>query len=681
MFGLFPKSLNKDVACLFLISFLILYFELVCIRWVSSTVTYVGLFSNIILLAAFLGIGVGCTLSGRKLRLLDHFPVAVFFFVLLFSVGAFRSTIYSRALFATAGGLLTFTPGAGVFLNPSLMLILIFAFVSLLFIPLSQEMGLLFRRFKPLSAYSLNVGGSLAGICAFTAMSYLSLGPVWWFGTFYLLLFAFKALHEPSSTFTINFWIFLPVTLMCLTYGLEEVAAPNELDVPSVPQVYWSPYYRIDKIGDIITVNKIGHQTIRVPPQMETVQYPPRYLINRTFDDVLIIGSGTGTDTALALFFNASRIDAVEIDPLIIKLGQRYHPARPYFDPKVTVINDDARSYLTKTDKRYDLIIYGLTDSITALSMYGNLRLESYLYTTEAFADVKAHLKEGGLFVTGNYYPQTWFADKLDVMLQAAFGQRPHIMILPAANEELGEVHGVMTFSGPAVSALGGPPPRIRNADVVPSTDDWPFFYMQRPSLPGIYSQTIALIMAFSLLLLFVAGRFRAGAKISPRFFFLGAAFMLLETKSLINFSLLFGATWLVNSLVFISVLCAVLVAVYTVNRLHIRNLTPWYALLFVALLMNYLIPLSAFLPQGPFVRYVLCSLLLFSPIFAANIIFSASFKDTKESDLDFASNILGCLFGGIAEYLSLIAGYRNLTLLIAAFYLLSLNPWTARKK
>ena len=55
-------------ACLdlFLISFLILFFELACIRWFGSTVIFLTFFTNIVLMACFLGVSVGCLAAGRR---------------------------------------------------------------------------------------------------------------------------------------------------------------------------------------------------------------------------------------------------------------------------------------------------------------------------------------------------------------------------------------------------------------------------------------------------------------------------------------------------------------------------------------------------------------------------------------------------------------------------------------
>src|SRR2546426_9101683 len=79
-------------------------------------------------------------------------------------------------------------------------------------------------------------------------------------------------------------------------------------------------------------------------------QYDLPYSIPRfPYHDVLIVGAGTGNDTAAALRGGARHVDAVEIDPAIVALGRQSHPNRPYHDARVRVWVDDARSYFNKT--------------------------------------------------------------------------------------------------------------------------------------------------------------------------------------------------------------------------------------------------------------------------------------------------------------------------------------------
>ena len=78
-------------------------------------------------------------------------------------------------------------------------------------------------------------------------------------------------------------------------------------------------------------------------------------------------------------------VDAVEIDPVIARLGRLYHPEQPFSDPRVTVHIDDGRSFLRKSTDKYDLIIFALPDSLTLTSQFASLRLESFLFTEESF--------------------------------------------------------------------------------------------------------------------------------------------------------------------------------------------------------------------------------------------------------------------------------------------------------
>ena len=177
---------------------------------------------------------------------------------------------------------------------------------------------------------------------------------------------------------------------------------------------YWSPYYRVTYIRDqgLINVNLIGHQQMQ-PRTAPFPAYALPHLLNRDaggqpFSDVLIIGAGSGNDVSRALAWGAQHVDAVEIDPVIQRIGKRDHPDRPYDDPRVTVHLNDGRNFLKSTTRQYDLIIYALVDSLVLHSSYSNIRLESYLFTKQAMDDVRRRLKPGGLFVMYNYFRQGW---------------------------------------------------------------------------------------------------------------------------------------------------------------------------------------------------------------------------------------------------------------------------------
>ena len=204
---------------------------------------------------------------------------------------------------------------------------------------------------------------------------------------------------------------------------------------------YWSPYYRIDYTPPPvrnISVNLIGHQQMvsREDEHTPAYAYALPHLLRRDtgggpFKDVLIIGAGSGNDVSRALQWGAERVDAVEIDPVIRRLGAEDHPDRPYDDPRVTVHLDDGRNFLRSTDRKYDLVVYALVDSLVLHSSYSNIRLESYLFTQQAFEDVRRCLKPDGVFVMYNYFRQGWIVARLRKGLEEVFQEEPVILTLP----------------------------------------------------------------------------------------------------------------------------------------------------------------------------------------------------------------------------------------------------------
>ena len=179
----------------------------------------------------------------------------------------------------------------------------------------------------------------------------------------------------------------------------------------------WSPYYRITLFQDgadtVVEVNNIFHQSMAPVEKKEYFYQWPYTVFGDTFDDVLILGAGTGTDVAAALRHGAKHVDAVEIDPVILRLGAKRHPDHPYSDPRVRAINDDARHFLATTDKKYDLIVFALIDSLTVQSSFSSVRLESYMFTEESFRAVRDHLKPRGVMALYNYFREKWLVDRL----------------------------------------------------------------------------------------------------------------------------------------------------------------------------------------------------------------------------------------------------------------------------
>jgi spermidine synthase len=494
-------------------------------------------------------------------------------------------------------------------------------------------------------------------------------------------------------------------------------------------QHIWSPYYRIDfKKADLsLSVNLIYHQQM-VSRKEVFPAYALPHLLNRdsgrpAFKDVMIIGAGSGNDVSRALQWGADHIDAVEIDPAINRLGRQYHPDQPYSDPRVQIHLDDGRNFLRASERKYDLIIYALVDSLVLHSGYSNIRLESYLFTRQAFADVRRHLKPNGTFVIYNYFRQGWLAARLRNGLEEVFGAgNPLVLTLPYRNliEPETATFGDFTvfFAGDTVALRSAfsntpeywlskneapgpdspsgfvvPPPqqtgweRFGLASIAPvpggiktATDDWPFLYLRGPMIPtlSIRGAVIMAVLALLLVAIFLPRRkaadqtVNASRSLNLQMFFLGAGFMLVETKAVVSMALLFGSTWVVNSIVFFAVLVMILLANLWTLKMKTPRLGIYYAALFVTLLLNTLVRLDFFLGMSRPVQVFGACLLVFAPILFAGLIFAALFKRTSEPDRSFGFNIAGAMIGGLAEYSSMLLGFQYVVLVALLFYALS---------
>jgi SAM-dependent methyltransferase len=636
----------------------LLFVELLLIRWIPSEVRYIGFFSNFLLMASFLGIGVGILLGrGRSLESISAFPLVLVAVVWL--VTSLQLNVQVRSPNEIFFGLAESHAADTNFL----VLPVVFALVTALMASLALPLGPLLRSMPPLRAYAFDIAGSMIGIAAFVGLSAAETPPVVWFTVLAILVILLAA----GTGITARR---LPSLIALVVVIWLSQAAAGQI---------WSPYYRIDTyVGGngqtYINVNGIPHQALHPVNGEKEPFYDQLYkwFPDRTYGNVLIVGAGSGTDTAIALSKGAGHIDAVEIDRGIQQLGIDRHPDHPYQDPRVTAIENDGRAYLRSTDKQYDLIVFALPDSLTLVSTTANIRLESFLFTEEAFASVRDHLAPGGIFVLYNYYRDPWLITKIGGMLKDAFGTPPILRIFNSNMAILGD--------GPAVAALNGaaPPGDISNAlpkvgrpVPKPATDDWPFLYLRTPFIADYYLVALGFVVAIALAAVAGAARLSGTSlrRFSPHFFALGTAFLLLETRSLVSFSLLFGSTWFVNALAFFAILASVLAAILVNARFRLQRPQILYGLLFVALGVAFLVPPESLLINPAWLRYLLAAVLAFAPVFLANLVFTYSFRDTRTADMAFASNLLGAMVGGAFEYLALLTGYRALLIVVALLY------------
>jgi hypothetical protein len=207
---------------------------------------------------------------------------------------------------------------------------------------------------------------------------------------------------------------------------------------------------------------------------------------------------------------------------------------------------------------------------------------------------------------------------------------------------------------------------------VAPVSDNRPFPYLPKPTVPTGYLWMLAVILVASVLLVRGVGGPLRQLRSYTDLAFMGAAFLLLETKNIVQFALLFGTTWFVNSLVFAGVLLAVYLAIETAR--HVRLPPPWilYLALAGSLVLAWLVPQESLLQLEMVPRFLAGAALAFAPVFLANLIFAQRFAGVETSGVAFAANLLGAMVGGALEYISLATGYRFLLILVGVLYALA---------
>lgn len=640
-----------------------LFLELALIRWTGSNVVSLSYFSNFVLLGSFLGIGLGFLRARRSRNFFPFAPVALV--ALVGFIAAFPVQL------RTSGTQLLFFGARVTESGPprEVVLTVIFVLVATVMACVGEGVARTFKGFAPLEAYKLDLIGSVLGILAFVALSFLGSPPLVW-GSIVAAVFVIVSLPYRDSRLAMVQVLALGGLVVIL--GIESFAA----------QTYWSPYYKIETHWEhspatpdgpgyrrlSIDVNGIPHQVHAKASKNPLYNLVYDRAKPGSLDDVLVIGSGGGNDASIALARGAKRVDAVEIDPKLYELGKKYHPDHVYSDPRVHKHIEDGRAYLERTNRRYDMILFALPDSLTLVQGQSALRLESYLFTREAIDTARSRLKPGGVFSMYNYYRDDWLVDRYANTIDQAFNRRP--CVVSVGPPSIGRIAVLVDSNQP--ESVSCQPNEVWARETVapaPATDDHPFPYLRDNTLPTFYIVTIALIALVSLLAIRgVGGPIRPMLRFTD-LFFMGAAFLLLETKNVVGFALLFGTTWFVNALVFLGVLLSVLAAVAVSRRVTFKRPARLYLLLLAALFLAWILPPHSLLELDPVPRFLAAATLAFFPIFAANLVFTERFKATGDSTAGFGANLLGAMFGGLLEYSALIVGYRALLVVAAILY------------
>jgi len=403
----------------------------------------------------------------------------------------------------------------------------------------------------------------------------------------------------------------------------------------------------------------------------------PLLCANKT-NNILILGAGSGDDVAYALGQRVPHIDAVEIDPVICKLGKTRHPNRPYLNPRVSLHNEDARTFLRYTKNGYDLVEFAFLDPGNTLCSSSFLRVDSYVYTKESIESVLRCLNPDGVgcisFATDLSNSIT---AKFYNTVQAAWGHPPLVLLNKESN--------IWVLFGPGLSSakisdiIAGHPglelwvPDHEQSLAPTITDQWPFLYTCfNTAGTAIYFVILfALIVVPAIFIFFTQKKDAAVADLS-NMFLLGLAFMLIETKSIVQLSLLFGSTWIVSAAVITTVLCLALLANFIVQRAKQIPLVYLYTALALAIFLDYFFLVPSTTNVHPLLVAFISVLIACLPIFFSGMIFSSCFLQANNPSSYLATNLLGVAFGGVAENLSLVCGIKSLTWVALIFYGLS---------
>ena len=667
---------HADAAILFAAA-LSLFLELSIIRWQSSILPFFAFYKNFSLLACFLGLGLGYALAARdRIALVIVLPLLAWQFgfmtIVRYGLDIDVNTIPFRE---------QLTMGIGVSNLSQILLLygllaIVFLITALTFVPVGQLCGRLMERRGKLRAYGLNLLGSLFGVVVMLVASSLWTPPLVWFALCFLAILLFT-LKTPAL----------------MTIGLCSAAvATLVLAWPADPmwnRVY-SPYQllEIGRSADtgLTLINAAGHYYQHVYDLSDgrnsglssvRAYYDFPYKVHSTLADVAIVGAGTGNDVAAALRAGAQHVEAIEIDPAIQLAGKVSHPEHPYSDPRVHAVINDARSFLRTTPNTFDLVVYGMLDSHTLLSQGSSVRLDSFVYTVEGLREGRARLTRDGVLSLSFSVLSDTLGRKIYLMLQQAFDGRPPIcveadvggsIIFLESNDATWTLpRQLVADAGFADRTAFYADPAL-HADV--STDDWPFFYMPQRIYPVSYLIMVFQVLALSLLIAanFVPGR----PKFSHlSFFFLGAGFMLIETKGITEMGLTFGNTWQVIGIVIAGILIMAFLGNCAVQWLNIRRPLIPYLLLFAALCVGWYIARAGGFASTPLGRLE-AAVVLTLPLLFSGIVFSTLLSSTGAVSAMIAMNLLGAICGGLLEYNSMYFGFRFLYLIAMACYLLA---------
>jgi MFS family permease len=371
-------------------------------------------------------------------------------------------------------------------------------------------------------------------------------------------------------------------------------------------------------------ISALGHSTFDTPA-----------------DRVLVIGPGGGRDVLHALAAGARHVTGVEVNPIIAETIMKDHykavSGGLYEDSRVNVVVDDGRSYVRRSDEKYDVVQASLVDTWAATAAGAFALTENALYTVEAFVDYLDHTSERGIVTMTRWHTGAKSETaRLLILAAAALEQvgvatgsaRKHIfyathgktglgtMVLkrtPITADEQARLEATCNAQGfkPEVTPTSaathplaryldqGPYSQLvadADEDLSPPTDDRPFFFyfkragdLLRPTGlmndPGLWilislGSVVLLAVSFVIAPLVIHWRRRSGGAAIPHrnavlgyFALVGLAFMMVEIALLQRFALFLGHPSYSLVVILFAVLLTTAMGAYLSSRFPVERL------------------------------------------------------------------------------------------------------------
>jgi spermidine synthase len=677
-------------ARIFAVSFLVLFCEIMAMRWLGMEIRVLKAFPNLIVIISLIATSSGLlhpqvAPGSNKIRSWQILAAFIFVFVCV---------VFSLPLHFFDLSIKSDHPTSEIALATGLLLSLT-GCLYVLFRRLGQLLGAEFGKLKPIVAYSSNLLGSIAGVFTFMLISWLCVPPYAWLVVLGGVLFALYR-HKSLIAVTVccavvtavcysahSFSPYSKIILLPVSPDVQEMIGKDSFILYS-NNLLFNSGVNIDKAdrGNELSGDTKEKQSIK--NYFEFLEVP--IALAPVHDDVLVLGEGSGNDVAFALKMGAKHVDGVEIDPIIAQVGKNRHPNRPLADPRARIFNEDARTFLRYHKEKYDLVEFAFLDTGNTVDSASLVRVDNFVYTLESMKSVLNHLKPNGVATVVFTCPsaESFIYQRLYQTVADATGTKP-IAYLNKQGSSICIVFGPGAKAAPpSIAARLVPyPPADLKLTEKSVTDNWPFLYLFVEPAGLLFYSLILLIAVVMPAVLLVVGK-SEGEISKPDWgvmFFLGQGFMLVETKSITQLSLLFGATWLVSSVVILFVLIFAYCANMIAASREFKSVGPLYLGLAAALLLGYFWEIPAAGTEHPMLGALLMTTVACLPVLFGSLIFSICFKRATSNTAYLSANLIGVAIGGLTENICMFNGIKSLSLVALIIYGLSYICWKVGNK